>query len=418
MRKYLIFALVIITTFWGCSKRDNPAGPTVHEGKIVTGFVNSSSLEASALELAAGRDVCIYEPPGYSVSHADSFELYIEETRWTSGDDSVHFDTTHIVYRVNDTDYPSLYLLHDFWAIENYYVDVYMLKDLLDEMIATCEIEPMVVITPDCSNYFGGSFYTNSPEILTGSGLSFSGRFEDFVTQDLIDYIGLNFNVDTTAASRGISGHAMGGYGAIRLAMNHPELYGSVSSMSAPLDFSQFDTLFDMMLAEAGYTPNDTAAFYALWPSGDTKLLAMGFAMGSAFSPHEGLDSDTTFFHRVAVVPGVYFGIDLPFGIDGQLATGSAVWQRWLGNDPLTMLNGGGYTALQGKPIYLDWGNADDYGFGAQNQAFVAALNDYGLTVTAIEYGGYAGHDAGHSTFIRDRLREVLKFHSEAFLSR
>jgi len=114
-------------------------------------------------------------------------------------------------------------------------------------MISSGEIIPMVVVTPDCSNDFGGSFYTNSPEFAPGVGISFAGDFEDFIVNDLFEYIRLNFNADTTAAKRGISGHSMGGYGAMKLAMNHPELFGSVSSMSAPLVFDGFEGLWPVV---------------------------------------------------------------------------------------------------------------------------------------------------------------------------
>ena len=36
-------------------------------------------------------------------------------------------------------------------------------------------------------------------------------------------------------ANRGISGISMGGYGALKIAMKHPEMFGSVSSHSAAL---------------------------------------------------------------------------------------------------------------------------------------------------------------------------------------
>jgi len=45
MKKYVIFALILITAFLGCSKRDNPAEPEISSGNLFTGFVNSSSLE-------------------------------------------------------------------------------------------------------------------------------------------------------------------------------------------------------------------------------------------------------------------------------------------------------------------------------------------------------------------------------------
>jgi len=414
MKKYVIFALILITAFLGCSKRDNPAEPEISSGNLFTGFVNSSSLEDNLIGTPAGRYIYIYEPNGYSANSIDSFEFYISDSLVYEGTDSTHFDTTLIIHHVTDTDYPVLYLLHGYGGYYDYYMGLFQLKEILDEMISSGEIIPMVVVTPDCSNDFGGSFYTNSPEFAPGVGISFAGDFEDFIVNDLFEYIRLNFNADTTAAKRGISGHSMGGYGAMKLAMNHPELFGSVSSMSAPLVFDGFEGLWPVVFAENGFTPGDTAAFYAIEASQEKRITSMMFAMGAAFSPHNPYDPDTTYFHRLLDI-GFYFGIDLPFNIAGELDTASTVWQKWLANDPLTMLTTGGAAALAGKPIYLDAGDSDDMGLHLQNRGFSQALTALGVDHTYIEYSGYDGASADHSAFIAERLREVLKFHSDAF---
>ncbi len=53
---------------------------------------------------------------------------------------------------------------------------------------------------------------------------------ETWVVRDLLDVVGANFPVD--AARRGISGHSMGGHGALTLALRHPDLFRSVSAFS------------------------------------------------------------------------------------------------------------------------------------------------------------------------------------------
>jgi len=420
MKKYAIFALILITAFWGCSKRDNPVEPEISSGSLFTGFVNSSSLEDNLMGTPAGRYIYIYEPDGYSVSNIDSFEYYIDDSVYYDGSEDIHFDTTLIIHHVTDTDYPVLYLLHGYGGSYNYYADLFLLKDILDEMISSGEIEPMIVVTPDCSNRFGGSFYTNSPNINSLDTLgnpinfSFGGKFEDFIVNDLLEYMRLNFNADTTAAKRGISGHSMGGYGAIKLTMQYPELFGSVSSMSAPLVFSGLMELLPFVFLENNFTAYDTAAFYAIEASPSKPLTSMMFAMGAAFTPHDHLDIDTTYFHRLLEVP-LYVGIDLPFNIAGELDTASTVWQNWLANDPMTILMTGGALALAGKPIYLDCGDSDDLYLHLQNQGFSQALTASSVDHTYIEYSGYEGVSADHSVFIAERLREVLKFHSDAF---
>ncbi|MDO9472855.1 MAG: S-formylglutathione hydrolase [Caulobacter sp.] len=53
---------------------------------------------------------------------------------------------------------------------------------------------------------------------------------ETYVVRDLLDVVGANFPVD--AGRRGISGHSMGGHGALTLALRHPDLFRSVSAFS------------------------------------------------------------------------------------------------------------------------------------------------------------------------------------------
>ncbi len=418
MKKIIVIALISIIAFWGCSTKDNPADPTISSGTMLRAFVNSPSLEHNVIYEAVGRPVYVYEPPDYHVSSVDSFEVYIDTT--IGG--NTHYDTTYIDYVVTSTDYPVLLLLHGYGGTYTYYSDLFLLKDILDEMISTGEIEPMVVVTPDCSNEFGGSFYTNSPEINAVDSLghpvyeSFAGDFEDFIVNDLLDYLSDWFSVDTLAQRRGISGHSMGGYGAMKLAMKHPELFGSVSSMSAPLAFPYLQGLLPAMYAENNFTPGDTAGFYAIEPSASKRVTSMMFAMGAAFTPHDYFDSDTTYFHRLVHIQSLFIGVDLPFGIDGQLAEESTIWQAWLDNDPLTMLVSGGYAAsLANTAVYIDCGENDDLGFNYHAAAFHEALATIGIPHTYDLYSGYSGTDAGHTKYIADRLREVLKFHNAVF---
>jgi S-formylglutathione hydrolase FrmB len=458
MKRFLILGLILIIAFIGCSKRDNPVEPTITPGGVNTGFILSSSLQNTIIDEVEGRYIYIYEPPEYVINNVDSFELYIEDTQYW-GEDSVHIDTTHIVYYVTDKDFPTLYLLHGFAGYYNYFVDIYMLEDILNEMISAGEIIPMVVITPDASNRYGGSFYTNSPHVYrtaqsvithidttvtppettyvgeVGDSVSFGGAFEDFMVDDLIAYMTTNFNIDTVAAKRGISGHSMGGYGAMKLAMKHPDLFGSVSSMSAPLYFAGFEGLLPALFAENNFTPNDTAAFYGMRPASTKRITSMMFAMGTAFSPFnnffkplvdslmfvDGPDTsyivsgDTAYFHRTKDTTAFY-GVDLPFDISGQLATESDVWDKWLANDPYTMLTGQHFDpGFANTPIYLDCGDQDDLGLNLHNQAFAQALGQGGFDYVYYEYPGYGGDEAGHSNFVADRLREVLKFHSAIF---
>ncbi len=72
-----------------------------------------------------------------------------------------------------------------------------------------------------------GSFFINSAD----------GRehYGDFFLSEFIPQIESKFRVIRGRMTRGVTGLSMGGYGALRLAFAHPELFGSVSAQSAAL---------------------------------------------------------------------------------------------------------------------------------------------------------------------------------------
>ena len=55
-------------------------------------------------------------------------------------------------------------------------------------------------------------------------------QMESYITKELTKVLGENFNIDTDRMA--ITGHSMGGHGALTLAFKHPGLYRSVSAFS------------------------------------------------------------------------------------------------------------------------------------------------------------------------------------------
>ncbi len=93
----------------------------------------------------------------------------------------------------------------------------------LDQMVAEGKIGEFIVAIPSAAN----SFYTN-----TRDGVE---KWEDMIVAEFIPMIESATRANGTRATRGISGTSMGGYGALKLAMKHPDLFGSASAHSAVL---------------------------------------------------------------------------------------------------------------------------------------------------------------------------------------
>ncbi len=118
--------------------------------------------------------------------------------------------------------YPVLYLLHGLGGNEQA-----MALDgewtILQDLRGDRQAGEFLVVAPDG----GDSFYINSRD----------GKvpYSDFLLREFIPFVERTYRVRSERAARGITGFSMGGYGALRMAFAHPELFGSVSSHSGVL---------------------------------------------------------------------------------------------------------------------------------------------------------------------------------------
>jgi S-formylglutathione hydrolase FrmB len=86
----------------------------------------------------------------------------------------------------------------------------------------------LITVIPDA----GYSYYTNAKHIR-------DARWEDAITRDLQRDVESRFPALQGREHRGIAGISMGGYGAVKLALKHPDLYGFVADMSGALDITR-----------------------------------------------------------------------------------------------------------------------------------------------------------------------------------
>ncbi len=89
----------------------------------------------------------------------------------------------------------------------------------------------LIIVMPDG----GRSFYVNDPR---PGGLA----YEDFIVRDVVDFCDRTFPTIPSRDARAIAGLSMGGYGAIMLAMRHPEMFSAACSHSAATSFAHGPT--------------------------------------------------------------------------------------------------------------------------------------------------------------------------------
>ena len=118
--------------------------------------------------------------------------------------------------------YPVIYFLHDAWGNARSLASNGVAADLETRMSRGL-LPEFLLVAPGAP----GAWFSDSRD-----GVH---RYEEFLTGDLIEQIGKRYRVRSGQSARAITGISMGGYGAFKLALKHPDLYGAVSSLSGAL---------------------------------------------------------------------------------------------------------------------------------------------------------------------------------------
>jgi S-formylglutathione hydrolase FrmB len=265
--------------------------------------------------------------------------------------------------------YPVLYLLHGFtdevdkwWGVKPHFVSVPVVAD----RALQAGVSEMILVMPDAFTRYQGSMYSNSVT---------TGDWENYVAQELVAYIDAHYRTIAHPAGRGLAGHSMGGYGALRIGMKHPGIFSSLYLMSP------------CCLAVNGIRPNPRAETIhdpAEVANVDFFTKAV-FASAAAWSPNP---KNPPFF------------FDLPFK-NGEIQ--QQIVAKWEANAPLVMIDQYISQMRQYDSIAMDVGNKDQLIGGLETLDKV--LNDYGI------HHGYETYEGDHINHIAERLeKKVLPF--------
>jgi S-formylglutathione hydrolase FrmB len=118
--------------------------------------------------------------------------------------------------------YPVLYFLHGLGDNEQTLFNSGGWT-LIDDLRQQHKLGEFLIVAPEG----GRSFYVNSADGRV--------RYSDFFLQEFLPLIESKYRVDKQRNKRAISGISMGGYGALRFAFSHPEMFSAVSAQSAAL---------------------------------------------------------------------------------------------------------------------------------------------------------------------------------------
>ncbi len=264
----------------------NTSVPTCISGQLIWTDIPAFSLKDNLLGDLPENPVAIYLPPSYETS---------------------------------DKRYPVVYFLSGFSMENRYFTDGtfqdFRLPESIDQLVQDGSIKEMIVVIPKGQHSLGGSFYANSPV---------TGNWEDFIVRDLVEYVDTHFRSIPSADSRGIAGHSVGGYGALNLAMLHPDVFSSVYGTSA--------ALFDPDgLSNTMFDTQNIDRFLAL----ESKLAAMSREDAhSEFIAKRGIeDLLFTINYGIAFSPNPDRNapyIDYPYHrTNGELVLDEEIWEAW-----------------------------------------------------------------------------------------
>jgi S-formylglutathione hydrolase FrmB len=330
MTKWLLaFGIAAAVAF--CQAPGN--GTAAPKGTVQRIKVHGKALEGNLAGDPADRDVSVYLPASYAAGARR---------------------------------YPVIYMLHGYtdsdeqWmGFKKHWIN---LAEVIDRAMAKGDLRETIVVMPNAYTRYQGSMYSNSAT---------TGNWEDYVAQELVAYVDAHYRTVAAVGSRGLAGHSMGGYGAARIGMRHPDVFSSVYLLSPCCMASRAQLELTMPAAEAIQTQEQ-------FEKADFGTKA-AIASAVAWSPNP-------------KNPPLFF--DLPYkGGEYQ----PQVAAKWAANAPLAMIDQYIANIRRLKALGMDAGTEDRV-IAATVRTLDRVLTDYGI---AHEFEIYEGDHLNH---VADRI--------------
>jgi S-formylglutathione hydrolase FrmB len=303
--------------------------------------IHGTALEGNLEGDAVDRDVIVYLPPSYEKD-------------------------TH-------RHYPVVYALHGFSIGAEQWTHEIHVPQTIEGAFAQGTNE-VIVVLPDSKTRHNGSMYSSSVT---------TGDFEKFIAHDVVADIDARYRTIPNRLSRGLVGHSMGGYGASRIGMKYPEVFGALYIMSPCC----------MSARPAGPASSDLEK-----------------AVAEIKSPED--EAKLNFFMRAQLATAAAWSPDPkspPMYLDLPTKDGVAlpdVLAKWAANAPLAFVDQYIGNLKQYSAIAIDVGDQDGLRVDAGNLHDI--LETYGIANTFEVYSGT------HTSAVADRFQNhVMPFFSK-----
>src|SRR3954447_16981322 len=332
MKSFLAVLALVLPAFAQVKTEVPPVVEGAKPVKVESIKGHGAALEGNLEGNSADRDVLVFLPPSYATAR--------------------------------NRRYPVVYALHGYSIGAEQWSKEIHVPQTIEGAFAQGARE-MIVVLPDSKTVHNGSMYSSSAT---------TGDFENFIARDVVSYVDAHYRTIPDRTSRALVGHSMGGYGASRIGMKHPDVFGSLYIMSpcclSPRGGGPTDGENDKALA-AVKTPADSASL----PFRQRAQLASA----AAWSPNP-------------KNPPLY--LDLP-SKDG--VPRPDVIAKWAANAPLAFVDQYIRNVRQYRAIAMDVGDADNLRTDAGK--LHAVFDSYGI---ANDFEIYHGT---HTSAVADRFQ-------------
>ena len=316
---------------------EGPPGPPWDRrlrGRLDALVVESEALAENPLGDPARRPLYVYSPPGVDESGA----------------------------------YASVYVIQgmtgqlDMWHNRSPFEPT--MVERVDELFASDESPPTIVVFADAWTSYGGSQFINSAS---------TGRYMDYLCDEVVTFVDGQYPTAASRDHRGLTGKSSGGYGAMVVPMLRPDVFGALASHAGD---ALFEVCYGPEFPSTARILRDNfdgsyEVFFERFRAAETLdwKLHMDplntYAMAACYSPDERN-------------PGRAL---LPFDTEtGRLD--EEIWERWLAWDPVRMAPRHAEALASMKRIYLDAGRSDEWYLDLGARAFAKELERLGVEHT------------------------------------
>ncbi|ACF43785.1 alpha/beta hydrolase [Pelodictyon phaeoclathratiforme] len=263
--------------------------------------------------------------------------------------------------------FPVIYLLAGFASTGASFMNFSFGRQSVPEMaaalIAEGKMQETIMVMPDCMTRYGGSQYVDSAA---------TGNYETYLVDELVPCIDRTLCTLAARKHRALAGKSSGGFGALRLAMKHPDQFAAIACHSGDMCFElcykpNFPAAAKILEHYQGSIANFLGAYENALkkPQKEFALLDL-IAMAAAYSPDSG-----------KVAPE---NMRLPFN-PYTCEPISEIWNEWLSFDPVEMIEHEEYRdALRSLDLlFLDCGTLDEYNLQFGNRIFSAKAERYAI---------------------------------------